>query len=70
MITTSSDIAGTGDFNDDGIVDLLWRDGANNVGVLVLDHTGINGGASHAVGPLGSGVEIVGLGDVNGNWLV
>jgi hypothetical protein len=67
---TSSDIAGTGDFNDDGIDDLLWRDGSNRVGTFVLDQTGINGSASHTIGTLGSGVEIVGLGDVNGNWLV
>jgi serralysin len=70
LMRTSSDIAGTGDFNDDGIDDLLWRDGSNRVGTFVLDQTGINGSASHTIGTLGSGVEIVGLGDVNGNWLV
>jgi hypothetical protein len=69
LMRTSSEIVGTGDFNDDGIDDLLWRDSSNQVGTLALDRTGINGGASHTIGTLGAGVEIAGLGDVNGNWL-
>ena len=39
-VPTSWSIVGTGDFNGDGNLDILWRDNTGNVAIWLLDNTG------------------------------
>ena len=67
---TNWTVAGTGDFNGDGISDILWRD----QGGVVTDYLGNSSGsmsdnASHLWINPGTNWKVVGIGDFNGDGI-
>lgn len=60
--TTDWQIAGVGDFNGNGISDMLWR---SNTGANVVWQDGVANG--YALAAADTGWRLVGIGDFNGN---
>jgi hypothetical protein len=57
-------VVATGDFNGDGMVDVVWQDSANNIYVWLSSGSGF---VSKFVAKNASGWSVVGSGDVNGD---
>ena len=62
---TTWKIAGTGDFDDDGIADILWRNSNGQVVVWLMN--GAQKKTSNVVGSAGSDWTIAGTGDFDGD---
>jgi hypothetical protein len=60
-------VAGTGDFNGDGKVDVLWRDSAGNIAIWFMNGTTVASAAG--VGNLPTSWSVAGTGDFNGDGL-
>ena len=64
-VGTSWSIAGTGDVDEDGQADILWRNPANDVGVWYMRGTSVDHYAS--LGNVGPGWAIAGTADFDGD---
>jgi hypothetical protein len=53
--------------SEDGIDDILWRDGQGDLQAWIVDSSGINGGASRVFGRTSSSTALEGSGDFNGD---
>jgi hypothetical protein len=62
-------VAGTGDFNGDGRVDILWRNGSGFLTDWLANANGgfVDNSANAATGAAGSTFHVVGTGDFNGD---
>jgi serralysin len=56
---------GTGDFNGDGMSDILWRDDSNDLAVWLMQGTSIL--QAGGIGTVGSAWSIAETGDFNGD---
>jgi hypothetical protein len=61
-------VVGTGDFNGDGIADILWRDGSGNVAIWYMNGVGPIKG-SVAVGNVPTTWSVKGTGDFNNDGM-
>jgi hypothetical protein len=60
-------VVGTGDFNGDGVSDILWRDNTNDLAVWLMQSTSILQAAG--VGTVGSAWSVAQTGDFNGDGM-
>jgi hypothetical protein len=58
-------VAGTGDFNGDGMGDLLWRDASGDTAIWLMN--GATVASSAAIGNMPTTWSVVGTGDFNGD---
>jgi hypothetical protein len=58
-------VAGTGDFNGDGMGDLLWRDTSGNTAIWLMNGTTVTSAAT--IGNISATWSVVGTGDFNGD---
>jgi hypothetical protein len=68
MIATGTNVAGIGDFNGDGLKDILWRDSSGTIFNFLGTANGgyVNNGSASAV-HIDSSVQIASVGDFNGD---
>jgi phospholipase/lecithinase/hemolysin len=62
-------IVGTGDFNGDGMSDILWHDSSGNVAIWEMNGTAILNQATSFVANVPANWSIVGTGDFNGDGM-
>jgi FG-GAP-like repeat len=60
-------IVGVGDFNGDGMADILWRDTSGDVAIWEMNGTSIVNASTTYVGTVPTTWSIVGTGDFNGD---
>jgi hypothetical protein len=60
-------VVGTGDFNGDGIGDLLWRDGSGNTAIWLMNGATVT--SSGDIGNIPTTWSVVGTGDFNGDGM-
>jgi hypothetical protein len=64
-VATTWSVVGTGDFNGDGKVDILWRDTSGNVAIWLMNGTTILNPNTAGVGKIPTTWSVVGTGDYN-----
>jgi hypothetical protein len=64
LVSSSYHVVATGDFNGDGMTDIVWGDSANNIYVWLSNGTGFT---SQFVAKDAPGWSVVGAGDMNGD---
>ncbi|GGA43250.1 VCBS repeat-containing protein [Okeania sp. KiyG1] len=63
---TAWDVAGVDDFNDDGVADILWRNGNNGRNrIWLMNDNGRRSGQPVNPGNLGTAWDVAGVGDFN-----
>jgi hypothetical protein len=59
---------GTGDFNDDGVADILWRDASNTMRIWLMNgQTVATNSAVIGAGAVAADFTVVGIADINGD---